>query len=79
MASFNTKGYSKAFFTVSVAMLLSSSLVVGIDYRAALSPMIIPGSSHMYPSDEARQVSLESIRSDIKMLLNRSVASSCLH
>ena len=68
MASFNIEGCSKAFFTVSVALLLSSSLIVGIDYRPALSPMIVPGgSSHMCPSDEARQAALQSIKNDIKM------------
>ena len=73
MASFNTERYSKANFTISVALLLSSSLVVGIDYRAALSPMIVAGgSSSACPSDEARQVAVESIRDDAKMLLNIS-------
>ena len=80
MASFNIEVCSKAFFTVSVALLLSSSLVVGIDCRAALSPMIVPGgSSRMCPSDEARQGALESIRNDIKMLLNNSLQRTAIN
>ena len=79
MASFNIEGCSKAFLTVSVALLLSSSLVVGID-RAVLSPMIVPGgSSRMCPSDEARQAGLESFKSDIKMLLNTSLQRAAIN
>ena len=79
MASFNIERYSKAFFTVSVALLLSSSLVMGID-RAALRPVIIPGgSSNACPSDEARQAALESINKDIKMLLNSSLLGTAVY
>ena len=67
MASFNIERYSKAFFTVSVALLLSSTLVMGID-RVALSPMLIPGeSSSACSSDEARQAALECINNDVKV------------
>ena len=72
MASFNSiiERCSKAIFAVSVALLLSSSLVVGIDYRA---PMIVPGgSSSACPSDEARQAAVECIINDAKVLLNIS-------
>jgi hypothetical protein len=73
MASFNIQGYNKAFITLSVVLLLSSSLVVGID-RAALRPLIVPGGSpSMCPSDEARQAGLQSIKNDVKMLLNNSL------
>ena len=76
MASFNNniiERCSKAIFAVSAALLLSSSLVVGIDSRAVLSPMIVPGeSSSACPSDETRKAALESIRNDAEVLLNIS-------
>ena len=79
MARFSIERYSKAFFTVSVALLLSSSLVMGID-RAALRPEIIPGgSSNACPSDEARQAALESINNDVKMLLNSSLLGAAVY